>query len=197
MGSPVTGFLHIARIGGGCRSCQRRVPHRLRAIGRLASRPPGQVRGARLAHGLSAAGRCPDFGDRTDVAGSREAAGALHPADRADARPARGARAVAPPGDATGDEAMGVYSDLRGFALAHRSLASCAATRIRSRRQAIGSGSSAPAARASSGGSPRTMRRRICCARRCWRSRIDQRKAVSPDSAYTSLRSTEVRRRRS
>src|SRR6266446_10534793 len=69
---------------------------------------------------LPAAGRCPDFGDRTDVAGSREAPGSLHPADRADARPARGARAVAPSDDATGDEGMGVYSKLRGFALAHR-----------------------------------------------------------------------------
>src|SRR5689334_11749705 len=120
-GTPGHGVPAYRADRGGCRSCQRRVPDRLRAAGRLASRPPGQVRGARLAHGLPAAGRCPDFGDRTDVAGSREAAGALHPADRADARPARGARAVAPPGDATGDEAMGVYSDLRGLALAHRS----------------------------------------------------------------------------
>ena len=65
-------------------------------------------------------GRCPDSGDRTDVAGSREAPGSLHPAYRADACPGRGARALAPPDDATGDEAMGVYSELRGFIQTYR-----------------------------------------------------------------------------
>ena len=59
-------------------------------------------------------------GDRTDVAGSREAPGSLRPACRADARPARGARALAPSDDATGDEAMGVYAEVRDFVLTHR-----------------------------------------------------------------------------
>src|SRR5260370_28076387 len=69
---------------------------------------------------LPAAGRCPDSGDRTGVAGSREAPGSLRPAYRADARPARGARTLAPPDDATGDETMGVYAEVRDFDPTHR-----------------------------------------------------------------------------
>ena len=82
--------------------------------------PPGPLRGARRAHRLPAAGRCPDSGDRTDVAGSRGAPGSLHPAHRPDASPTRRTRALAPSDDATGDEAMGVYSELRGFIQTYR-----------------------------------------------------------------------------
>src|SRR5712692_6362618 len=96
----------------GHRSGQRRVPDRLRAIGRLASGPPGPARGARRAHRLPAAGRGPDSGDRTDVAGSREAPGSLRPAYRADARPARGARGFSP-FEAPAEVAPGGRTDLR------------------------------------------------------------------------------------
>jgi hypothetical protein len=75
---------------------------------------------------------------------------------------------------------MGVCSDLCGFVLAHRG---CGELR----------GDAEPLTPAgyrlwvaySCGArferwSPRTMRRRICCARRCWRSRADQRKQCLP-----------------
>jgi hypothetical protein len=58
---------------------------------------------------LPAAGRCPDSGDRTDVAGSREAPDLLRPPGCADASADRSARALTPSGSPKGDEAMGVY----------------------------------------------------------------------------------------
>jgi len=66
---------------------------------------------------------------------------------------------------------MGVYSELCGFALAQRACDELRGDADRSRPRATASGPAAPVGRASIGGWRRTMPRRICYGRRCWRSR--------------------------
>jgi hypothetical protein len=119
MAGEITGFLHVMR-----------VPARLDPVNaeyRIVFAPlGGRLRGRRVSClGLDALTDflSPDSGDRTSLADPREAPGSLHSAHRPDASPARGARALAPSDCAKGDEAMGVYADLRNFVLAHRTCA--------------------------------------------------------------------------
>jgi hypothetical protein len=130
MGNPATGFLHITRVQDHIDPVK--AAHRLVFAplgGRLRRRHPYCQGLDALTDFLRQAGVPMPEIERA-LAGSREATGSLHPGHHPDTSPDRGARALAPSANAKGDEAVGVYSELRGFILAHRGCAAVSVLRL-------------------------------------------------------------------